>query len=355
MQGKSKFAMVQKKLFLWQQHNTNDPPRNITSNAINISSNQSASNEIIARVLSYFEKSAHTDMEHLPTPPPTPTSSSSLSRSAESSLTSEDASAFIPRASAGLKSIRLRTWASDFTFGKRVLDNKIMTSRWSPQYSVYSTPTASSASSHRKSVLGDSAPHHPLKPKPRYPGPSHLSGGEEHGIRNKNSLTRICSACGLQLWQCANAPNVSGVEWNKVPRINVHVEQHERARLLQYYKQQTQAQRDEDEEPSPHRENKGRHMRKVRLYIVPRKGCQDTPVEVRVGLKQRDQRTKDPSASFDGMEQVEVLICEGKSVEIAYHMWPQVNCTQLGGTVSACLIDKTGQFRVDALLIKSLH
>lgn len=191
--------------------------------------------------------------------------------------------------------------------------------------------------------------------QPRYPGPSRQLENEGIGSRYMNTLTRICSAYGLQAWQCANASNFTGSEWSSIPRLDVRIETYDHAQLLQYYKEQIKGKTQERDGPSLHRQSKVRHSKKIKMYIVLGNSCEGNPIEVRVGLKSRGARISYHGPARDDRETMRVYICEGKRAEIVCSIREQVQQIKFGATASAYLIDKTRRFRVGALLVKSLR
>ena len=191
------------------------------------------------------------------------------------------------------------------------------------------------------------------RPKPCYPGPSRRIEIDQSDTRYMSKLTRTCAACGLQNWQCANASNYTGNEWHQFPRIDVRVAPKDHERVLQYYKQHViRVPSRADSRPLLHGEGKPRSSRKIKLYVVPRNGCEDRPVEVRIGVKIYERRGAGRGA--DTKEKVEVFICEGKRAEIVHYMREQIEEMRFGRMATAYLVDRKGEFRAEALLVKEV-
>lgn len=320
--------------------------KDVDSQATSQISNESTLKKMATRLRSYLENAARFDAGTLPTPPPTP-SQLSVTSSRQSAEASENGSVSV-QSTPSLRRIRSDQFLgahpsflgkNDSAFGRSILDNEVTPSKPKSLYSTH-TPSISSDGSRRKPSSGT------RKSRTCYPGPSRLPEKDEQSSRSSNNITHLCSSCGLQLWQCANASNFTGSEWKKVPRFSVRVEQHDHARLLRYYKERLEAQKAGGAD---------RSGKKIKLCVLPRRGHLDKPVEVRIDLKHRDKKASDSGAAVGGLEQVEVLICEGKIVELARHMRQQVQSMHLAGTAPVSLINKAGQFRVDALLIKRVQ
>lgn len=101
-----------------------------------------------------------------------------------------------------------------------------------------------------------------------------------------------------------------------------------------------------------HGEGKPRSSRKIKLYVVPRNGCEDRPVEVRVGVRVCERRGTGRETST--RERVEVYICEGKRAEIVHYMRGQIEEMRFGKMATAYLVDRRGGLKAEALLVKEI-
>lgn len=192
--------------------------------------------------------------------------------------------------------------------------------------------------------------HRTPKPKPRYPG-SRRREIDQEDTRYMAKLTRLCAACGRQNWQCANASNYTGNEWRQFPRINVRVAPQDHDRVLNYYHERiNRVPSRADSRALLHGEGKPRSSRKIKLYVVPRNGCEDRPVEVRVGVRVCERRGTGRETST--RERVEVYICEGKRAEIVHYMRGQIEEMRFGKMATAYLVDRRGGLKAEALLVK---
>ena len=83
---------------------------------------------------------------------------------------------------------------------------------------------------------------------------------------------------------------------------------------------------------------------------MPRNGCEDHPVEVRIGVRVCERRGMDTRER----ERVEVYVCEGKRAEILHYMRGQIEEMRFGKMATAYLVDKRGGFKAEALLVREI-
>ena len=75
-------------------------------------------------------------------------------------------------------------------------------------------------------------------------------------------------------------------------------------------------------------------------------------MEVRIGVKVFERRG--PGKGTDTKEKVEVFICEGKRAEIVHYMREQIEEMRFGRMATAYLVDRKGEVRAEALLVKEV-
>lgn len=148
----------------------------------------------------------------------------------------------------------------------------------------------------------------------------------EHPVANYvRSLSERCHSCGLATWQCANATNLHGTDFTRIPNLDVHVEMRDHARLHRYWKRGATADRT--------------NWEFVTLFLIHRNGSSQNPVEVRVG--------------FPAHAVPVIYMCEGKRAEIAYHFRDHVDVIRVGTMATTYMVNAAGNFIIGALLVRS--
>ncbi|KAF2645914.1 hypothetical protein P280DRAFT_131907 [Massarina eburnea CBS 473.64] len=171
-----------------------------------------------------------------------------------------------------------------------------------------------------------------------YSGPTHFASTDPETVRRLAKLSRTCPSCGMQHWQCANADNNFGTDFNRVPAFRFEVEDIDSRRLTDYVRRRTKS--------IPYENLEERVF--VGLYLMDRsvgsKG--KTPIEVRVALEKRQCKK-------DGKGKTLVLrLCDAKRVQVAHRFAEHVERVKGGGVAKVYLVDERQSTMFGVLMMK---